>query len=254
MSRRSPRNLKETERSSSTRSINERRYGGRVGQRFRQADASRRWPRSTACSTASIRRQVRTALANIEKASENANKAAADIAKVTEQVRRPGRRHRPDRSRTPSELAQRLNDASVRVDGILAKVDKLLGSGEAEGVMADARETLKSFKQVADTLNCAARRHHRRSGAVLRARACATSRRWSRTAAARSTGSRRRSPISSAIRSASLSGGDGDGSPVSTAGRGVDIRRRRAARNMSCECGLILRSGDNGDRAGRRFG
>ena len=27
------------------------------------------------------------------------------------------------------QLAQRLNDASVRVDGILAKVDTLLGSG-----------------------------------------------------------------------------------------------------------------------------
>ena len=40
-----------------------------------------------------------------------------------------------------------------RVDGILVKVDKLLGSGEAEGVMADASETLKAFKQVADTLN-----------------------------------------------------------------------------------------------------
>ena len=53
----------------------------------------------------------------------------------------------------PSELTSRLNDASVRVDGILVKVDKLLGSGEAEGLMADASETLKSFKQVADTLN-----------------------------------------------------------------------------------------------------
>ncbi|TIT82027.1 MAG: MCE family protein, partial [Mesorhizobium sp.] len=51
------------------------------------------------------------------------------------------------------QLAHRLNDASERVDGILAKVDKLLGSGEANGVMADARDTLKSFKQVADTLN-----------------------------------------------------------------------------------------------------
>ena len=48
---------------------------------------------------------------------------------------------------------ERLNQASVRVDGVLAKVDKLLGSGEAEGVMAEAGATLKSFKQVADTLN-----------------------------------------------------------------------------------------------------
>ena len=95
---------------------------------------------------------VRAALANIQKASENANKAAADIAKVTDKF--------ADRSDDidqtiddAQQLAQRLNNASVRVDGILAKVDTLLGSGQADGVMADARETLKSFKQVADTLN-----------------------------------------------------------------------------------------------------
>ncbi len=95
---------------------------------------------------------VRQALATIQQASENANKAAADIAKVTDKF--------ADRSddidqtiHDARQLASRLNDASVRVDGILEKVDKLLGSGEADGVMADARQTLKSFKQVADTLN-----------------------------------------------------------------------------------------------------
>ncbi len=95
---------------------------------------------------------VREALANIRSASENANKAAGDIAAVTEKF---GERA-DDIDQTISDaqqLAERLNNASVRVDGILAKVDTLLGSGEADGVMADARETLKSFKQVADTLN-----------------------------------------------------------------------------------------------------
>ena len=33
------------------------------------------------------------------------------------------------------------------MDGILVKVDKLLGSGEAEGVMADASETLKASRR-----------------------------------------------------------------------------------------------------------
>ncbi len=51
------------------------------------------------------------------------------------------------------QLAARLNQASERVDGVLAKVDGLLGSGEAEGLMADAGETLKAYRQVADTLN-----------------------------------------------------------------------------------------------------
>jgi phospholipid/cholesterol/gamma-HCH transport system substrate-binding protein len=93
---------------------------------------------------------VRTALSNIEKASANANKAAGDIAKFTDKVSPDD----IDQIVTDArELTGRLNAASVRVDGILVKVDKLLGSGEAEGVMADASETLKAFKQVADTLN-----------------------------------------------------------------------------------------------------
>jgi phospholipid/cholesterol/gamma-HCH transport system substrate-binding protein len=96
--------------------------------------------------------QVRTALANIQKASENANQAAADIAKVTDKF--ADRADDIDETiKDARQLAQRLNDASVRVDGILARVDTLLGSGQADGVMADARDTLKSFKQVADTLN-----------------------------------------------------------------------------------------------------
>ncbi|QKC83723.1 MlaD family protein [Mesorhizobium sp. NZP2077] len=96
--------------------------------------------------------QVRTALANIQKASESADKAAADIAVVTNKF--ANRADDIDQTiKDAKQLAQRLNDASVRVDGILAKVDTLLGSGQADGVMADARDTLKSFKQVADTLN-----------------------------------------------------------------------------------------------------
>ncbi|MHA6641900.1 MlaD family protein [Mesorhizobium sp. A623] len=95
---------------------------------------------------------VRAALSNIQKASENANKAAADIAVVTDKF--ADRADDIDQTiHDAKQLASRLNAASVRVDGILLKVDKLLGSGEANGVMADARETLKSFKQVADTLN-----------------------------------------------------------------------------------------------------
>ncbi|CDX11995.1 Mammalian cell entry related domain protein [Mesorhizobium sp. ORS 3324] len=95
---------------------------------------------------------VRTALANIQKASDSANKAAADIAKVTDKIANRSDDIN-DTIKNARQLAQRLNDASVRVDGILEKVDKLLGSGEANGVMADARATLRSFKQVADTLN-----------------------------------------------------------------------------------------------------
>jgi phospholipid/cholesterol/gamma-HCH transport system substrate-binding protein len=51
------------------------------------------------------------------------------------------------------QIAARLNEASKRVDGVLARVDSLLGSGEAEGLMSDAGETLRAFREVADTLN-----------------------------------------------------------------------------------------------------
>ena len=95
---------------------------------------------------------VKQALANIAKASENADKAASDIAEVTHKF--ANRADDIDQTiKDAHQLAERLNNASVRVDGILVKVDNLLGSGEANGVMADARATLKSFKQVADTLN-----------------------------------------------------------------------------------------------------
>src|SRR5690606_27261789 len=47
----------------------------------------------------------------------------------------------------------RLNEASTRVDDVIAKLDGLLGSGETESIMADARETLDSYRRLADTLN-----------------------------------------------------------------------------------------------------
>ncbi len=96
--------------------------------------------------------KVRTSLSNIEIASRDARTAAADVAKVTDKV---GRRADDidEMISDARQLTGRLNDASVRVDGILVKVDKLLGSGEAEGLMVDASETLKAFRQVAETLN-----------------------------------------------------------------------------------------------------
>lgn len=96
--------------------------------------------------------KVRTALDNIEQASGDARTAAADVAKVTSKF--GDRAEDIDQIITDAgQLAQRLNAASVRVDGVLAKVDSLLGSDETQGVVADARATLKSFRQVADTLN-----------------------------------------------------------------------------------------------------
>lgn len=95
---------------------------------------------------------VATALTNFQQASGTINTAAGDIAKVTNRIgNRAG-----DVDQIISDARQltgRLNQASVRIDGVLQKVDSLLGSDDANGLMADARETLKSFRQVAETLN-----------------------------------------------------------------------------------------------------
>jgi phospholipid/cholesterol/gamma-HCH transport system substrate-binding protein len=52
-----------------------------------------------------------------------------------------------------TDMSRKLNMASNRVDGILAKVDGLLGTDDANSLFAKARETLISFKAVADNLN-----------------------------------------------------------------------------------------------------
>jgi phospholipid/cholesterol/gamma-HCH transport system substrate-binding protein len=95
---------------------------------------------------------VRNTLTNIEQAGVSANRAMNDFAAVTDKIgQRTG-----DIDQTVADaqqFMQRLNQASVRVDGILLKVDNLLGSGEANGLMADASNTLRSFRQVADNLN-----------------------------------------------------------------------------------------------------
>lgn len=95
---------------------------------------------------------VRTALTNFEQASTTVNAAVNDIGKVAEKV--GNRAEDIDAIVTDArQLAARLSQASERIDGILVKVDNLLGSDDAGGLMAEASETLKAFREVADTLN-----------------------------------------------------------------------------------------------------
>ncbi|TCD11789.1 MlaD family protein [Oricola cellulosilytica] len=96
--------------------------------------------------------QVTAAVENISKAGESARAALDQVQQVTAGL---GERNEDIQGiiSNTQQLADRLNAASVRVDGILEKVDNLLGSDEGESLMVDARETLRSFRQVADTLN-----------------------------------------------------------------------------------------------------
>ncbi len=96
--------------------------------------------------------EVKAAIGNIVEASETANAAVKDVAKVTGRV---GERAEDIDGiiDNAAELAERLNKASERVDGVMAKLDSVLGSDETGGVVAEARETLQAFREVAETLN-----------------------------------------------------------------------------------------------------
>lgn len=95
---------------------------------------------------------IETTLANIEQASVDARSAAGDIAKVTDKI--GARAEDIDKIISDAgELTAKLNKASGRVDGVLANVESLLGSGESGNLAKEASETLKSFRKVADSLS-----------------------------------------------------------------------------------------------------
>ena len=81
---------------------------------------------------------ARVAIASFKGISETVSKRQPDIDKTITNI---------------SETAQTINKASKRVDGVLAKVDSFLGTGDSQSLFADARATLKSYRELADTLN-----------------------------------------------------------------------------------------------------
>lgn len=96
--------------------------------------------------------QVKSAVENMSKAGESAKSAGDSVAKLADSL---GARTGDVEQiiKDTKELAAKLNQASTRVDGVMAKVDALLGSGDAGGLAAEASETLKAYRKVADTLN-----------------------------------------------------------------------------------------------------
>lgn len=51
------------------------------------------------------------------------------------------------------QMIGRLNEASARVDGVLAKADSLLGDGSSEGVFDEVRKTAESIRILAENLD-----------------------------------------------------------------------------------------------------
>ncbi len=89
---------------------------------------------------------------DISVATGDAREAIASFAKLGESV--GNRQKEIDQAITDfTQLANKLNNASSRVDGILVKVDELLGSGDTNSLSVQARETLASFKTLAENLN-----------------------------------------------------------------------------------------------------
>jgi len=89
---------------------------------------------------------------DISQATKDARTAVASIRDVANTVSS----HQKDINQTiqdVSQMANKLNSASTRVDGILIKLDALLGTDNTQSLFSEARDTLESFKKVADNLN-----------------------------------------------------------------------------------------------------
>ncbi|MBP1846072.1 phospholipid/cholesterol/gamma-HCH transport system substrate-binding protein [Rhizobium petrolearium] len=96
--------------------------------------------------------QVKRTIANITAASEDARQTVSSARNVVDGFTE----RREDINRAIgdfTELARKLNEASSRVDGILAKVDGLVSSDDSQGLFVEARRTLESFRTVADNIN-----------------------------------------------------------------------------------------------------
>ncbi|HEX5933151.1 MAG TPA: MlaD family protein [Pseudorhizobium sp.] len=108
--------------------------------------------RADALMAAISPQNIGTAVNNITAASEDARSALSSARGIVDDVAE--RRADIDRAIGDfTDLAQKLNTASNRVDGILAKVDTMLSGDDSQSLFAEARRTLESFRTVADNIN-----------------------------------------------------------------------------------------------------
>ena len=96
--------------------------------------------------------KVSGAIDNISVATSDARKAIASVTGVADRI--GAREEDIDQIITDvQQMTNKLNAASTRVDGVLTKLDGFLGEGDSESLFAEAKATLQSIKQAADTLN-----------------------------------------------------------------------------------------------------
>ncbi len=96
--------------------------------------------------------KVGTSMNNISAATQDAREAAASFRNLGQTI--DSRKQDIDQIISDAkQMANTLNAASKRVDGVLAKADTLLGSEGSESLFAEAKATLEAIKNTADTLN-----------------------------------------------------------------------------------------------------
>lgn len=96
--------------------------------------------------------KVNSTLDNLDVAAKGATTIVEDISAVTGKIKDRGGDVNQIITDT-KELTAKLNTASTRVDGILEKVDGMLGGGNGKGLMVEARETLAQFRKLAKNLD-----------------------------------------------------------------------------------------------------
>lgn len=96
--------------------------------------------------------KVKGSVDDIAQATKDARVAVASIRDVADTV--SARQKDIDQTiQDVSQMANKLNSASTRVDGILIKLDALFGTDNSQSLFTEARATLESFKKMADNLN-----------------------------------------------------------------------------------------------------
>ncbi|APO75011.1 ABC transporter substrate-binding protein [Rhizobium etli 8C-3] len=96
--------------------------------------------------------KVKGSVDDIAQATKDARVAVASIRDVANTV--SARQKDIDQTiQDVSQMANKLNSASTRVDGILIKLDALFATDNSQSLFTEARATLESFKKMADNLN-----------------------------------------------------------------------------------------------------
>jgi len=96
--------------------------------------------------------KINTAVEDISGIAKGAKGVIEDVSKVTSKF--STREEDINQIITDaSQLTARLNETSKKIDEAASQVNALLGAGVGDGLIADARATLETFRQTARSLN-----------------------------------------------------------------------------------------------------